>query len=67
MPGYPQSPFVTSGIRIGTPAVTSRGLVEEDMVTLAQLIRLAAVDYENSADHIRAEVGKICEKYPLYS
>ncbi|MGI6203458.1 MAG: serine hydroxymethyltransferase [Eubacteriales bacterium] len=67
VPGDPQSPFVTSGIRIGTPAVTSRGLVEEDMVTLAQLIRLAAVDYENSADHIRAEVGKICEKYPLYS
>lgn len=66
VPNDPQSPFVTSGIRIGTPAVTSRGLVEEDMVTLAHLIRLAAVDFENSADHIRSEVGKICEKYKLY-
>lgn len=66
VPNDPQSPFVTSGIRIGTPAVTSRGLVEEDMVTLAHLIRLAAVDFENSAEYIRSEVGKICEKYKLY-
>jgi glycine hydroxymethyltransferase len=66
VPGDPQSPFVTSGIRVGTPAVTSRGLVEDDMKTIAHLIRLAAFDFENSADHIRAEVGKICEKYKLY-
>lgn len=66
VPGDPQSPFVTSGIRVGTPAVTSRGLVEDDMKTIAHLIKLTAFDFENSADHIRAEVGKICEKYKLY-
>ncbi len=66
IPNDPEKPFVTSGVRIGTPAVTSRGLVEEDMKTLAELIRLTAVDFENSADHIRAEVTKICEKYPIY-
>jgi len=66
IPNDPEKPFVTSGIRVGTPAVTSRGLVEEDMVVLAELIRLAAVDFEGSADHIRAEVTKICEKYPIY-
>ncbi len=66
VPGDPQSPFITSGIRIGTPAVTTRGLVEDDMVTLAHLIRLTAFDFEASADHIRAEVGKICDKYKLY-
>jgi len=67
IPNDPEKPFVTSGIRIGTPAVTSRGLVEEDMKTLAELIRLTATDFENSADKIRAEVTKICEKYPIYS
>lgn len=66
IPGDPQSPFVTSGIRLGTPAVTSRGLGEEDMLTLAHLIKLATFDFENSADYIRSEVGKICEKYKLY-
>ncbi|MBO5744203.1 MAG: serine hydroxymethyltransferase, partial [Clostridia bacterium] len=67
IPNDPEKPTVTSGIRIGTPAVTSRGLVESDMVTLAKLIKLTATDFENSADKIRAEVTKICEKYPLYS
>ena len=66
IPNDPQSPFITSGVRIGTPAVTSRGLVEEDMKTVAHLIKLAATDFDNSADHIRAEVTKICKKYPLY-
>jgi len=66
IPNDPEKPFVTSGIRIGTPAVTSRGLVEEDMKTLAELIRLTAVDFEGSADKIRAEVTAICEKYPIY-
>ena len=66
IPNDPEKPFVTSGIRIGTPAVTSRGLGEADMVTLAELIRLAAVDFEGSADHIRAEVTKICHRYPIY-
>lgn len=62
----PESPFVTSGIRIGTPAVTTRGLVEEDMVKIAELIKLTASDFENKADYVREEVGKICAKYPLY-
>ena len=66
IPNDPQSPFITSGIRIGTPAVTSRGLVEEDMKTVAHLIKLTATDFENSADHIRSEVTRICKKYPLY-
>lgn len=66
IPNDPQSPFITSGIRVGTPAATTRGLKEDDMVTVGRLIKLAAADFENSADYIRAEVAKICEKYPLY-
>ena len=66
IPNDPEKPFVTSGIRIGTPAVTSRGLKEEDMVTLGKLIKLCATEFETKADYIRAEVTKICEKYPLY-
>lgn len=66
VPNDPRSPFVTSGVRIGTPAVTTRGLVEEDMKKVAELIRLVATDYEAKADYVRDEVTKICEKYPIY-
>jgi len=66
IPNDPQSPFITSGVRIGTPAATTRGLKEEDMVTIGKLIKLVASDFENSADYVRAEVAKICKKYPLY-
>ncbi len=66
IPNDPQSPFITSGIRIGTPAATTRGLVEEDMVKLGKLIRLTASDFENSAEAIRREVADICRKYPMY-
>ena len=66
IPNDPEQFFITSGVRIGTAAVTSRGMVEEDMVKIAELIYLAATDFENSADTIRAEVTKICEKYPIY-
>ena len=66
VPNEPRSPFVTSGVRIGTPAVTTRGLKEEDMPKIAECIWLAATDFENKADYIRAEVTKLCEKYPLY-
>lgn len=66
IPNDPQSPFVTSGIRIGTPAVTSRGLKPEDMDVIAECIFKATVDFENSGDSIRAEVNKLCAKYPLY-
>ncbi len=66
IPNDPEKPAVTSGIRIGTPAVTSRGLKEEDMEVLARLITLTATEFEEKADYIRAEVTKLCEKYPLY-
>ena len=66
IPNDPEKPFVTSGVRIGTPAVTSRGLKEEDMVTLGKLIKLVATEFETKADYIRAEVTKICDKYPIY-
>lgn len=66
VPNDPRSPFVTSGVRIGTPAVTSRGLKEEDMAKIAECVWLAATDFENKADYIRAEVTKLCEKYPIY-
>ena len=66
IPNDPEKPFVTSGVRIGTPAVTSRGLKEDDMVKLGKLIKLCATEFETKADYIRAEVTKICEKYPIY-
>ncbi|MGN0583364.1 MAG: serine hydroxymethyltransferase [Oscillospiraceae bacterium] len=66
VPNDPQSPFVTSGIRIGTPAVTTRGLKEDDMKQIAEYIYLACTDFENSADKIREGVTAICKKYPLY-
>ena len=66
VPNDPQSPFVTSGVRIGTPAVTTRGLVEEDMKKIARLIKLTITNFDTKADYIRNEVTKICTKYPLY-
>ncbi len=66
VPNDPRSPFVTSGVRIGTPAIASRGLKEGDMPKIAECIWLAATDFENKAEDIRAEVTKLCEKYPLY-
>jgi len=61
-----KSPFITSGLRIGTPAVTSRGFVEEDMVEIAKLIKLAITDFDNSQTEIKARVAKLCSKYPLH-
>lgn len=66
IPNDPQSPFITSGVRIGTPAVTSRGLGIEDMDKIAEYIYLTAKDFEGKADEIRAGVNEICAKYPLY-
>jgi glycine hydroxymethyltransferase len=66
VPNDPRSPFVTSGVRIGTPAVTTRGLVESDMEKIAELVYLVATDFDNKADYVRSEVTKICEKYPIY-
>ena len=66
IPNDPQSPFITSGVRIGTPAVTSRGLDVDDMEKIAEYIYLTAKDFEGKADEIRAGVNEICAKYPLY-
>ena len=66
IPNDPEKPFVTSGVRVGTPAVTSRGLGAKDMKTIAHLFALTAKDYENSAPAVRAAVAELCKKYPLY-
>ena len=66
IPNDPEKPFVTSGVRVGTPAVTTRGLKEEDMKVIAHLFKLVATDFEGTADECRAIVKGICEKYPLY-
>lgn len=61
-----QKPFVTSGIRIGTPATTSRGFKEEDMVEIGKLIALTIKDFDNSKDEVAKRVKALCDKYPLY-
>ena len=66
IPNDPQSPFVTSGIRIGTPAVTSRGFGTEDMAVIAEYIKRTAADFDNSADEVRAGVAELCRKHPIY-
>ena len=66
IPNVPEKPFVTSGIRVGTPAATSRGFKEADFVKIAELMRLAATDIEGKADEIRAEVCKLCDAHPIY-
>lgn len=66
IPNDPEKPFVTSGLRLGTAAATTRGLQEEDMDTIADCIKLAATEFDAKADEIRARVNAICEKYPLY-
>lgn len=66
IPDDPQKPTITSGIRVGTPAVTSRGFKEEDMKIIARLIKLCATDLENSREYIISEVDKLCSKYPIY-
>ena len=66
IPGDPQKPTVTSGVRIGTAAVTTRGLGTEDMKVIAHCIAMTAKDFEGTADEVKATVAAICEKYPLY-
>ena len=66
IPNDPEKPFVTSGVRVGTAAVTTRGLVEEDMKVIAHLFKMVATDFEGTADECRAVVKGLCEKYPLY-
>ena len=66
VPNEQRSPFVTSGVRIGTPAVTTRGLGVEEMDRIAEFITLALNDFDAKADYIRSGVNEICEKFPLY-
>ena len=66
IPNDPEKPFVTSGVRLGTAAVTSRGLNEEDMDKIAEFIYLCATDFENNIEKIKAGVSAICERYPIY-
>ena len=66
IPNDPQKPAFTSGVRIGTPAVTTRGLKEDDMKQIAECIYLTAKDFDSSKDKIREMVTAICKKYPLY-
>lgn len=66
VPRDPEKPFVTSGIRVGTPAATTRGFGAHEMVKIAEYIKLAATDFDASAGKIRAGVTELCEKYPIY-
>ena len=66
IPCEQRSPFVTSGIRIGTPASTTRGMKEEDMVLIAKLIKMTLSDFENNKAEVAAKVAELCAKYPLY-
>ncbi len=66
IPADPQSPFITSGVRLGTPAVTTRGMKEADMEKIAEYIYLAVTDFEGSAEKIREGVAELCDRYPLY-
>ncbi len=66
IPNDPEKPFVTSGVRIGTPAVTSRGFKEEDMKEIGKLIKLTATEFETKADEIRERVTALVKSHPLY-
>ena len=66
IPNDPEKPFVTSGIRVGTPAVTTRGFGEEEMKVIGSLIWQAATDFDAKANSIRETVAAMCAKYPLY-
>ena len=67
IPNDPETPFVTSGVRVGTPAVTSRGFREPEMAEIARWMGMAARDFAGSADQIRAEVNALCARFPIYT
>ena len=66
IPNDPQSPFVTSGVRIGTPAVTSRGFKEAEMEKIADFIYDVTYNFEEKKEQIKSEVIALCEKFPIY-
>ena len=67
IPNDPKSPFVTSGIRLGTPAVTTRGFKEDDMVEVAELISMVIKDFEGNKEEVAKRVQALCDKHPLYA
>ena len=66
IPNDPESPFVTSGLRVGTPAITSRGFKEEEMKLIAKWLKLIAVDFESNKEKVSNEVLALCKKFPIY-
>ena len=66
IPGDPESPFVTSGVRLGTPSVTTRGFVKEEMEAVADFIARVTFDFENSKESVKAAVKELCARFPLY-
>lgn len=66
IPNDPESPFVTSGLRVGTPAVTSRGFKEEEMKLIAKWLKLIAVDFDSNKERVSSEVLALCKKFPIY-
>ena len=66
IPNDPESPFVTSGLRIGTPAVTSRGFKEPEMAVIAELLCKTIHDFDNNREYISAKVSKLCKSFPIY-
>ncbi|MBQ8174142.1 MAG: serine hydroxymethyltransferase [Clostridia bacterium] len=66
IPNDPQSPFVTSGVRLGTPAVTTRGFKEDEMRLIARFIYEVASDFEGNRDRVAAEVAELCRRFPIY-
>ncbi|WP_317854086.1 serine hydroxymethyltransferase [Chakrabartyella piscis] len=66
IPDDPKSPFVTSGVRIGTPAITSRGMKEEDMVEIADIIAMVLKDFEGTKEEASKRVGELTDKFPIY-
>jgi glycine hydroxymethyltransferase len=67
IPNDPESPFVTSGVRLGTPAVTSRGFKEAEMKLIASWMKKTATDFEATKEQVAKEVVELCKKFPIYN
>jgi glycine hydroxymethyltransferase len=67
VPNDPETPFVTSGVRLGTPAVTSRGFGEEEMVEIAGMIRDCVFDFEATKEKTLEKVTALCARFPIYN
>ena len=67
IPNDPESPFITSGLRVGTPAITTRGFKEPEMEKIAHFIKLTATDFEGTREEVTKQVIELCRKFPIYS